>query len=86
MSDSKSLNGGTKMHPLSKHALAELKNLSKQPEPTNGINPGVVDRLERGGLAVVVQLPSPFKSHKGRNCAHLQITQAGRDVLESGHE
>lgn len=72
---------GTKTHPLSEHAREELRNLAKNPIPTVGINPGVVNRLLRENLAEVVQLPSPFKAHKGGNCAHLQITEAGRAAL-----
>jgi hypothetical protein len=72
---------GEKTHPLSEHALAELRGLMLAPEPTCGINPGVVNRLRREDLARIVELPSPFPTHKGRKIAHLEITDAGRARL-----
>lgn len=68
---------GTKTHPLSAHAIAELRNIARSPEPCCGVNPGVKDRLTREDLVEIVQLLSPFKTHKGRNVAHLRITPAG---------
>ena len=72
---------GTKTHPLSAHALAELRNIQTRPEPRIGVNPGVVNRLLREDLVELVQLPSPFKSHRGGVTEHLRITEAGRKVL-----
>lgn len=72
---------GSKTHPLSAHAIAELRNLLLAPEPCCGVNPGVANRLLREGLVETVGLPSPFKVHKGGNTAHLRITEAGRAVL-----
>jgi len=66
-----------KTKPLSAHALAELGHIIKSPEPCLGINPGVVQKLTREGLAEIVWLPSPFKTHKGGNIAHLKVTSAG---------
>jgi hypothetical protein len=74
---------GTKTHELSEHALEELRNLARAPMPTMQINPGVVNRLQREELAEVVQLPSPFKAHKGGTCNHLQITDKGRERLST---
>lgn len=74
---------GEKTHPLSAHAREELANIARAPIPTAGINPGVINRLMRENLAEIVQLPSPFKVHKGGNCPHLQITEVGRKMLES---
>jgi hypothetical protein len=72
---------GVKTHPLSAHALAELKEIQANPVPRNAINPGVVDRLLREGLVESVMLPSPYKTHKGKACEHLAITMAGRAAL-----
>jgi hypothetical protein len=67
------------MKPLSKHALAELRDIVRAPVPRCGVNPGVARKLEAEGLVEEVQLRSPFKVHKGGNTAHLQATAAGID-------
>jgi hypothetical protein len=72
---------GSKTHPLSAHALAELANIAEVPLPRAGINPGVINRLSREALVETVDLPSPFKTHKGRKVPHCQITAAGRTAL-----
>lgn len=72
---------GTRTHPLTAHALAELRDIADQPVPRQEVNPGVANRLEREALVEVVQLPSPFPSHRGRYIAHLRITEAGLAVL-----
>ena len=69
---------GTKTHPLSTFALGVLRDLIGTPKPRQEVNPGVVDRLMRESLVEIVDLPSPYKAHKGGACAHLQITDAGR--------
>ncbi|WP_446807984.1 hypothetical protein ACH50O_11755 [Methylomonas sp. 2BW1-5-20] len=66
---------------LSKHAIAELRHIKEFPVPTCSINPGVASKLIREGLAISVMLKSPFKSHKGGDCPHLQITDAGRGMV-----
>jgi hypothetical protein len=63
--------------PLSEHALAELGNIIRKPEPAVGINPGVRKKLLTEGLAEVVHLPSPFAVHKGGNTQFLKATPAG---------
>lgn len=68
---------GTKTHPLSEHALDELRVLARGPRPASEINPGVVNRLLRGELVELVVLPSPYVKHKGRNIEHLRITTLG---------
>lgn len=73
---------GTETHPLSAHALAELRDIARRPQPCNGINPGVINRLLREGLAETVDLRSPFPTHKGSAIPHLRITDAGRDALQ----
>ena len=65
------------LRPLSPHAIAELRNMAYAPEPACAINPGVLSRLLREGLIEMVDLPSPFKTHKGGNCQHAKITKAG---------
>lgn len=69
---------GTKTHPLSKHAIDTLRNLSLAPLPRVGMNPGVVNRLLREALVEEVLLPSPYKLHKGRVITHLRVTDAGK--------
>ena len=70
---------GEKTHPLSSHALAELKDIALHPVPSCAVNPGVANRLLRERLVMTVDLPSPYKTHKGRSIAHLAITAAGRE-------
>lgn len=69
------------IRPLSDHARAELKDMRNKPVPRNSVNPGVSARLLRDALVESVQLPSPFKTHKGALIEHLQITEAGRAVV-----
>lgn len=68
---------GNKNHPLSAHALRALRLIRNAPLPAQEINPGVVRRLIEGKLANIVNLPSPYKTHKGKPIAHLEITEAG---------
>lgn len=68
---------GEKTHPLSAHALEELRSLRNRPRPTQEINSGVVNRFQREDLVEEVQLPSPYASHRGRSIAHLRLTAAG---------
>jgi hypothetical protein len=63
---------------LSAYELAELSHVARNPTPTCSLSPRVVDRLTRQGLAEVVSLPSPFRSHNGRRIPHLKATEAGR--------
>lgn len=67
---------------LTPHALAELENVARTPEPTTGINPGVVRKLVSEGLAEIIQAPSPFKIDRGKLRNHLTATAAGRRLLE----
>lgn len=71
---------GEKTHPISAHALAELRHINREPVPSSAVNPGVHNRLLREELVKVVMLPSPFVTHKGRRVAHLEITDAGRAI------
>lgn len=73
---------GTKTHPLSAHAIADLCFLAVMPVPSSSLNPGVINRLLREELAEIVQLPSPFKTHAGRLISHLRITAAGLGRLK----
>lgn len=75
---------GVKTLPLTKFSLSVLSDLRIAPQPTQEVNPGVVDRLLRGALVRTVDLPSPYKAHKGGNCPHLQITDAGRALVSKG--
>lgn len=78
-------NNGGRTHPLTLYATGVLRLLDICPRPYQEINPGVIDRLTRepNPLAEIVQLPSPYKVHRGDTCKHLQITAAGRDVVRS---
>lgn len=69
---------GTKTHPLSATALRELKAICENPAPCSTVNPGAINRLARESLVAVKRMPSPYKTHKGRNIAHLVATEAGR--------
>lgn len=73
---------GTKTHPLSEYALERLREIGQRPRPSMSLNPGVIDRLLRGELVEIVQLPSPFKKHDGKNCSHLKITEAGLKLID----
>lgn len=81
---------GTKTHPLTPHAISMMRTLAKAPIPTQEINPGVVNRLTRGSptewLARIVMLPSPYRIHKGRNIAHLELTDAGIAALTNAND
>lgn len=72
---------GENTHPLSDFAREWLSQIADKPVPKIEINPGVRDRLLREGLVKLVELPSPYKTQKGKNCQHLQITQAGKKEL-----
>lgn len=67
---------------LSPHAAAELRDIASKPLPCQAVNPGVVAKLTREGLARIVQLPSPFATHKGRTIEHLEATDEGRRYLK----
>lgn len=69
---------GEKTHPLSRHAQDVLGRLEAGPLPRQEINPGVANRLLRGELVEEVMLPSPYKTHCGRDIPHLRITGAGK--------
>lgn len=76
---------GTKTHPLTASTRADLERLNHEgPLPVQVFNPGAVNRLLRGGLVRTVMLPSPYKTHKGRNLAHLTITGEGISELGDG--
>jgi hypothetical protein len=59
---------GTKTHPLTDHAREQLLDIAAKPVP-------------RQCLVSEVMLTSPFKAHKGKSIAHLQITTDGRKRL-----
>lgn len=73
---------GTKTHPLSAFAKETLRNLMSGPIPTNQINPGVGNRLMRETLVQIVELHSPYVSHKGKNIPHYEITEKGKQELK----
>lgn len=73
---SRSLNGG-QTRKISAKTEDVLLDLLDRPKPSSQVNPGVVDRLKRGGWVEFVMLRSPFKAHKGGNCTHLTLTRAG---------
>ncbi len=63
-------------HPLTAATRAALRSLLAGPKPRQEINPGVADRLRRGGLVDSVQQPSPYKTRKG-TVEHLHLTAPG---------
>lgn len=67
---------GQKTHPLSKHALGVLRDLARGPVPGYEINPGVRDRLSRGGLA----------NQDFQDGRFWRITDEGRRVVADGEE
>lgn len=69
------------MRPLSTHAIHELREIQAAPKACSSINPGVINRLLTEHLVRIVQLPSPFRTHRRRLVAHLAITEAGVDRL-----
>lgn len=75
---------GTKTHPLTPHARGVLRELAMAPMLRQNMNAGVADRFERGGLAEQVMLPSPFQIHRGKPIRYMQITDAGRKVIDNG--
>ncbi|WP_147385497.1 hypothetical protein [Oleomonas cavernae] len=77
---------GSKTRPLSSYATAELRNIAVAPVPRCSVNPGVVNRLLRGGLVEIVLRPSPFRRRASVMIEHLKITAAGNEMLEVGHE
>ena len=72
---------GSKYRPLSDVARSILADIAKSPTPCLELNPGVVNRLVGEDLARVVWLPSPYKTHKGREIGFLEITQKGVDEV-----
>lgn len=72
---------GEKIHPLTAHAKGVLRLLSCDPRPSQEINPGVIRRLLCEGLIEIVDLESPYKTHKGGTCKHARITRLGRSAL-----
>jgi hypothetical protein len=71
---------GTKHHPLTKSAIETLHSVHRRPIPRQEINAGQASRLEAEGLIEIVELPSPYKTVKGK-VRHSQITDAGRALL-----
>ncbi len=74
---------GTKTHPLSEHAWSALGGLVRGPRPAQEVNPGVINRLEREGMAERMLALSPYPSHKKINhrISWLRITLAGLSKL-----
>lgn len=58
-----------------------LERLIAAPIPSVEVNPGVARKLRDERWATDVDLPSPYKTHKGRLTGHLQITEQGRTTL-----
>lgn len=73
---------GTRTHQLSALARAELMRLLRGPRPRQEFNPGIVNRLLRGELVELVEMPSIYPTRKG-NIQFLRITDAGRLEVKS---
>ncbi len=70
--------------PLSPHALGVLRDLLEKPVPANDVNSGVIAKFIKEGLAEIVSMPSPYKTHKvGTRIGFLRITDKGRVALAS---
>lgn len=73
---------GTKTHPLTPHAIAELRHIKNHgPVPAQSINAGVRDRFHREALVETVSHPSPYVTHKKRPIDHFIISPEGRQRL-----
>lgn len=60
--------------PLSSHAENQLRRVECGPVPTQEMNPGVVRRLMLTGIVEIVDMPSPYRSHKPGTCVpHLRM-------------
>lgn len=71
------------MMELSETAYRALRGALRGPYPTQETNPGVVRALMTRGYVEVVDLPSPYRSHKRtKTVPHLRITEAGKAILE----
>ncbi|KKP81499.1 MAG: hypothetical protein UR84_C0024G0004 [candidate division WS6 bacterium GW2011_GWD1_35_594] len=68
---------GTKYRKLSKVAQSILADIARSPIPCLELNPGVVNRLEGGGLVVRIQRHSPYKTHMGKMIDHFVVTPKG---------
>lgn len=77
---------GEKTHPLTAHAIAALVDLSHGPKPRQELNPGIADRLLRGGLVESALLVSQYKTHGGKRIEHLRLTKAGHDAALASHK
>lgn len=84
MSDLRPPLNGVKTHPLTDFAWGILTSVSWAPRPYSEINAGVIDRLTHENLVEIVDLPSPFKTHKGKLIRFIRITEDGRRRLSSG--
>lgn len=67
-------------NPLSPTALTVLASLLSAPVPRQEVNHGVRARLFFEKLVEEVELPSPYRTKKGK-VLHLQITPAGQEAL-----
>jgi hypothetical protein len=81
MRQGKPLNG-EKTHPLKPASLDVLHRLRNRPIPYQEINPGVIDRLTREGLAEVIQILNPYQT-KAKTIRGLEITPRGIALLSS---
>lgn len=72
---------GTKTHPLTKHAIAQLHEIYMGPQPRHKVNPGCANRLLREALVESVHLPKLWPLSLGKKIEFLQITAAGRAAL-----
>lgn len=80
--EQRSMNGG-KTRPLTDHAKGVLRKIASEPIPVQEVNPGVRDRFERGGYTKITQYPSPYIKHKGGDCDHYELTEAGRNAIRA---
>jgi hypothetical protein len=62
----------TQIRPLSAHALAELRNIARTPQPTRSVTPSILSRLISRNFV-----------RPGSEPDYLEITDAGDAALEA---
>lgn len=71
-------------HQPSRHAMDCLARAAFRPFPSQEINFTVRDKLIAFGYAELVDMPSPYKTHKpGTRISFLVATDAGRAALKN---
>jgi hypothetical protein len=67
--------------PISDHSDRVLRSL---PLPAQEINPGARGRLLQAGYAEIVDMPSPYKKHRGALIPFYAVSEKGRRYMKDG--